>query len=107
MTAPLFSPAGAAPMIDEYLSGDMCERYGLVDATVVARLVDKARRLEGRMAGEREEMALIGALTLQMLARDFIDEFGDRARAQRALLERAELHVFEDRVSEPSRADSR
>jgi asparagine synthase (glutamine-hydrolysing) len=107
MTAPLFSPAGAAPMIDEFLSGDMCERYGLVDATVVARLVDKARRLEGRMAGEREEMALIGALTLQMLARDFIDEFGDRARAQRALLERAELHVFEDRVSEPSRADSR
>ena len=107
MTKPFFADTGGSSLVDDLLSREMCDRYGLVDADAAQRLVSKARRLDGRMAGEREEMALVGALTLQILAREFIDEFDERARRQRELLEHSELYVFEDLLPERPGADRR
>ena len=95
MTEPFFGPDSGS-LVDDLLSADECSRYGLVDPGVAGRLVAKARGRDGRLGGEREEMALVGALTLQLWARAFGDEFAGRVRERRSALERSELHVFED-----------
>ncbi|CAO3431627.1 asparagine synthase (glutamine-hydrolyzing) [Azospirillum doebereinerae] len=95
MTSALFG-AGAPAYVHDLLSPDALARYGLADATAVAALADKAHRQDGRMSGEREEMALVGVLTLQMLAHNVFDELPQRVRQQRDALERAEIHVLED-----------
>ncbi len=98
MTAPFLGSA-AGGLVDDVLSESECRRFGLVDHAVVRRVVDKGRRRDGRMGGEREEMALIGALSVQLLARSFLDEFPARSRARDAALDRSGLHVSEDLVS--------
>jgi asparagine synthase (glutamine-hydrolysing) len=100
MTAPFFGPDSGG-IAEDLLSEAECKRFGLVDARVADRLVTKARRLDGRLAGEREEMALVGALTLQLWARSFLDDFATRVRERRASLDVSELHVFEDLVGDP------
>jgi asparagine synthase (glutamine-hydrolysing) len=59
------------------------------------------------MAGEREEMALVGTLTMQMLAHYVHDELPQCIRDQRTALERAEIHVLEDRALKDRVADAR
>ncbi|WP_236783918.1 hypothetical protein [Azospirillum humicireducens] len=59
------------------------------------------------MAGEREEMALVGTLTLQLLAHYVHDELPQRVREQRDALDRAEIHVLEDRALKDRDADAR
>jgi len=51
------------------------------------------------MSGEREEMALVGLLTLQLLAREFYDEFASRTAAARTALDRAAPRLQIDRVA--------
>jgi asparagine synthase (glutamine-hydrolysing) len=100
MTTPFFGPDSGGLAADA-LSPEECARYELVDAKAVGRLVDKARRAHGALAGEREQMALLGAFTLQLLARSFTDSFGSRARDARDALDRLHPQVLEDRVANP------
>ena len=97
MTTALFG-AQAPAYVRDLLSQDSLNRYGLVDAAGVAALAAKAHRQDGRMAGEREEMALVGVLTLQMLARHALDELPDRAASLRARLDAAPIHILEEHL---------
>ena len=98
MTTALFG-AEAPAYVRDLLSEEALNRYGLVDAGAVGALAAKAHRSEGRMAGEREEMALVGVLTLQMLARNTLDELPSRAQAARVTLESAPIHILEDHTT--------
>ncbi|MBF0372903.1 MAG: asparagine synthase (glutamine-hydrolyzing) [Alphaproteobacteria bacterium] len=79
--APAFFGPQAPDYVDDLLSEAGMRRLGLLDPAVAAPLVDKARRQSGNMAGEREEMALIGALTLQLLGHHFLESWPDRLSA--------------------------
>jgi len=85
--------------VRELLSEAMLRRYGLVDPTAALALASKAHRQDGRMAGEREEMALVGALTLQLLAHAYQDDFAARAAARLRRLDGTPAHVHEDRLA--------
>lgn len=87
--APALFGTGAPEWIAEALSPAALRRLGLVDARPAGLLIDKAVQRHGAMSGEREEMALVGLLTLQVLGRQFLEEFDGRARAARAVLETA------------------
>lgn len=97
MTSALFGSA-APSYVHELLSPEALARYGLADPAAVASLAAKAHAGEGRMAGEREEMALVGVLTLQMLAQAMLDELPQKIRRQRAALDRADTHILHDRL---------
>ncbi len=105
MTTALFG-ANAPDYVQDLLSETMLTRYGLVDTPSALTLVSKARRQEGRMAGEREEMALVGILTLQMLAHAYGDDFSNRAAERFAHHERMPVHVLEDRAGRPGHSPS-
>jgi asparagine synthase (glutamine-hydrolysing) len=97
MTTALFG-ANAPEYVRDLLSESMLARHGLVDTAGACALATKAHRQDGRMAGEREEMALVGILTLQMLAHSYHDAFHQRAADRLAALEGTPIHVLEDRV---------
>ena len=67
MTHPFFGPGGGT-LAQDALSAEECARYGLLDSGAVNRLVKKAQRTQGALMSEREQMALVGAITLQLLA---------------------------------------
>jgi asparagine synthase (glutamine-hydrolysing) len=92
----LFGPG--TRLFDQVLAPDALAGDGLVDAAAAQALLDKARRLEGRMPGEREEMALVGLLTLRLLGEAFGSGFQARMRQARAGLDRTRPHVFVDRA---------
>lgn len=94
MTTALFG-ANAPGYVRGLLAEDALARYGLADAGAVQALAAKAHRQGGAMAGEREEMALVGVLTLQLLARDVLDERPQREATARAALRNAPCHVDE------------
>ena len=97
--ASVFFGDEAPDYVDELLSPRRLADLGLTDVEAVGRLVDKARKQHGRMSGEREHMALIGALTLQLLGHLFLEEFPDRAVQARAALDPDKLRVQVDRSS--------
>jgi asparagine synthase (glutamine-hydrolysing) len=66
-TTALFGSDGGDGYVREMLSPERLAATGLVDAEAARPLVEKAVRSGGRMSGEREEMALLGVLTLQVL----------------------------------------
>jgi asparagine synthase (glutamine-hydrolysing) len=86
--APVLFADGAPETIFRDLDVEALRRFGLVEVEPARKLVEKAASRNGVMGGEREEMALIGVLTLQILARQFLEEFGSREMAARATLER-------------------
>jgi asparagine synthase (glutamine-hydrolysing) len=72
--------------VGDLLSEKSLRESGLVDAGRVSKLVEKARGRAGRMSGEREETALLGVLTLQILAGQYFSGFQQRvAEARRGL----------------------
>jgi asparagine synthase (glutamine-hydrolysing) len=97
---PLFR-TGAPAWIADALSPSALAGLGLADPEPSRLLVDKAVRLKGAMGGEREEMALVGLLTLQLLARQFGDEFAGRAARARQALETVVPTVAVEFVKEP------
>jgi asparagine synthase (glutamine-hydrolysing) len=97
MTTVLFNEQTSA-YVDDLLSNPCLERFGLVEPGSVGRLVENARRREGRMAGEREEMAVVGVLTLQILAYLYLERFSERAAEQLTVLNELEPDVLEDRL---------
>ena len=89
MTAVFFGK-DSPDYVGDLLSSRSLAQTGLLDVASAGKLVEKAYRRQGRMGGEREEMALIGMLTLQLLARMYQEEFADRAeQAARKLAKQA------------------
>ena len=83
MTTALFGPRGARRR-EQLMSDAAIEEQGLLDPQAARLLRDRARARDGALAGEREEMGLVGALTLQALARAFLAEGAARAAEARA-----------------------
>jgi len=96
MTQALF---GSRPpdYVDDLLSPRSLTRFGLVECQAAEKLVDKARRQSGCMSGEREEMALVGLLTLQLLAHQYQEGFSARAAEARRQLDGHKLCLLVDR----------
>jgi asparagine synthase (glutamine-hydrolysing) len=84
--------------VSELLSDAAVDRLGLVDPKASRLLLDRARARDGHMAGEREEMALVGALTLQALGQAYLLDFPGRAADARRRLEGEAPQVLVDLV---------
>jgi asparagine synthase (glutamine-hydrolysing) len=67
---PSFFGAHPAPYLDQYLSERAVRDAGLFDPGRVTQLVAKCRR--GLRQGYREQMALVGILSTQILYEQFI-----------------------------------
>ena len=63
---------------EELLSEDAIRRAGYFHHGRVASLVEKCRRQQGDLANERENMALVGILSTQLLDQLFIRNFPSR-----------------------------
>lgn len=61
--------------VEELLSVSAVRRASIFDPSRVTRLVDKCRRQQGRLLSERENMALVGILSTQLLHNFFIADF--------------------------------
>jgi asparagine synthase (glutamine-hydrolysing) len=100
-TTALFG-AQAPDYVRDLLSDEAVARHGVLDPRAARLLTDKAFDRQGHMAGEREEMALVGALTLQGLAQAYLVDFGARAAAARRRLDLVEPTVLVDRATAAS-----
>lgn len=87
----------APDYVDDLLSEEALARFGAVDPGPAGKLIAKARRQGGRMGGEREEMALVALLSLQLLGHFFMREFPHRVSTSVSRLTDSRLLVFEDR----------
>jgi asparagine synthase (glutamine-hydrolysing) len=94
----LLAPGGAA--FEELLSPGRLASSGCFNVAAVSRLLEKARARDGELVGEREEMGLVGVLSLQLLSSAFRDEFAERTRNARQILDIAQCHVLVDRLQE-------
>ena len=61
--------------VSDMLSDDVLKRYGYFDEKKVARLVAKCSQGKGALLSERENMALVGILSTQLVHHQFIDDF--------------------------------
>jgi len=98
MTSPFFGEH-SPEYVDEMLSPQALARLGLVACGPAERLIAKARRQAGHMSSEREEMALIGLLTLQLLGHFYFESFNQRTSDACRELDRYEPAVLEDRAA--------
>src|SRR2546422_6677918 len=62
--------------VDVLLSSDRIQQDGLFDSLAVKSLVQKFR--QGRAIGVRDNMALVGILSTQLVVEQFVRNFGDR-----------------------------
>ncbi len=62
--------------VDALLSSDRIQQDGLFDSLAVKSLVQKFR--QGRAIGMRDNMALVGILSTQLVVEQFVRNFGDR-----------------------------
>lgn len=81
---------------EELLSPSAIVRLGLVNSDVATLLMARMRRLKGRATGEREEMAFIGILTLQLLGHLYRETFDERVNESVRRLATRPPHVLED-----------
>ncbi|MBB4200415.1 asparagine synthase (glutamine-hydrolyzing) [Rhodoblastus sphagnicola] len=87
---------------EDALSPSNLAASGYFDTTAVTQLLARARA-RGRSLGEREEMGLIGVLTLQLLNDAFGPQFRQRALEAEALLAGMRCDVWVDRaIDKPS-----
>jgi asparagine synthase (glutamine-hydrolysing) len=61
--------------VAELLSERALRRTGCFDPSRVSGFIDKCRKQAGRLRGERENMALTGILSIQLLDQMFIQNF--------------------------------
>jgi len=85
----LLSPAGLA-------------QDGYFDVPAVTRLLARTRANGVDLLGEREEMGLIGVLTLRLLSDAYVRQFAGRARDARDQLAGVRCHVLVDRSDKAS-----
>lgn len=98
MAAPFFGE-GAPEYVRDLLGGPALEGCPWLDAVAVRALVAKAEATGGQSLSEREHMAVIGALTLQLLARAYGPELPGRVRAAGTRIDKMNCIVLEDRVT--------
>lgn len=104
MTTALFGP-GEPAYVADLMSDAAIDGAGLLDPRAARLLRDRARARGGALAGEREEMGLVGALTLQALGRAFVDEGPARYAQARARFDAGPPpHVLVDRAGAPGDA---
>jgi asparagine synthase (glutamine-hydrolysing) len=96
----LFGPDAPAEVRD-LLGRSVTERLGLADTTAVASMVERA--VSDKPLGEREEMGLVGVLTLHMLGTQFGDDFPARVMAAAETLRNTRPDVFIDRRAAASK----
>ena len=70
-----FMCADPPEYVPELLSEAALKRSGYFDPVKVQRLTAKCRQQDGRLASERENMALVAILSTQLLDRQFIQAF--------------------------------
>jgi asparagine synthase (glutamine-hydrolysing) len=97
MTTALLGP-DAPEYVRELLSDGALRRLGLVDGRTASKLVEKGWRQAGCMSGEREEMALVGLLTLQLLGHFYLEAFAGRLAEARRDIERTRPSLLVDRT---------
>jgi asparagine synthase (glutamine-hydrolysing) len=73
--ASCFLGSASFEYVDELLDEKLIRDYGYFDASKVNSLASKCRRLNGNIISERENMALVGILSTQLLHKQFIEEF--------------------------------
>lgn len=61
--------------VSEMLSDQQLKKYGYFDDKKVSRLVTKCSQGKGALLSERENMALVGILSTQLVHQQFIDRF--------------------------------
>jgi len=96
--APMSSALLGSPptgYLEALLSDEGVRRIGLLDEDAVRHLVGRGRRAAGRMPGEREEMALIGVVTLQAWGERFLESFDDDVRTSIGRIRVASPRVLE------------
>jgi asparagine synthase (glutamine-hydrolysing) len=101
MTTALFGKR-LPDQFEDLLSNDAIARLGLIDPRPAGHLLAKARRQHGHMSGEREEMAVVGMVTLQSLGHAFLEELPRRTRELRGRLDRSMPQVLEEDTSRPA-----
>ncbi|MDX2276861.1 MAG: asparagine synthase (glutamine-hydrolyzing) [Hyphomonadaceae bacterium] len=100
----LFSPEGRAHYRD-YLTPAALAEHGLCNAAVVAQLLRRVD--EGKPLGEREEMGLVGVLTLTILARHLGAGFAGHVERGRSWLQGSARNVYVDQSSSGAGAPER
>jgi len=101
---PFRAPIGAAlfgPNVNEFremLSADALAADGRFDVAAVTQLLARAAGPAADYVGEREEMGLVGVLTLRMLGEAFGPRFAGQMRAAQDRLAAMQCHVFVDRA---------
>ena len=70
--------------VAEMLSSSKLRSYGYFDEKKVARLVAKCSQGQGSLLSERENMALVGILSTQLLHHQFVERFAMPAGRSRA-----------------------
>lgn len=68
----------------ELLSESSLRSAGYFDPLKVERLVSKCRKQDGRLASERENMALVAILSTQLLDHQFVQDFPDFSKTSLA-----------------------
>jgi asparagine synthase (glutamine-hydrolysing) len=61
--------------VDELLSETSLRRTGYLDVAKIGKLLQKCRSQGGYLLSERENMALVGILSMQLLDHSFIRNF--------------------------------
>ena len=105
MTSALFGPE-APEYVHDLLSDAAVDDLGLLDPKAVRLLAGRAFDRKGHMAGEREEMALVGALTLQALGRAYLRDLHGHIALARRRLDGVEPSVLVDRVGTTAAASN-
>lgn len=95
IAAALFGPE-AHDCFGHLLADGALAASGWIDAPAAGRLLQRAREKGAHRLSEREEMGMVGVLTLSMLIDHFGSDFSRRCRMARAGLERSPQYIFED-----------
>ena len=80
-----FGP-GAPAYVDEMFSSNSLKQSGYFDLDKVSRLVSKCRQLKGNLTSERENMAVVGILSVQVLYEKFVRNFPKEPPKRHALV---------------------
>jgi len=87
----------APEYVRELLSERELARTDLFDATAVSRLIKKLERSNGHPASARDDMAVIGILSTQLLHRCFVDDFASRVAEAREFAGKLNIQTDERR----------
>lgn len=81
----------APDYVDELLSADALNAAGYFNPEKVSRLVDKCRKQDGALLSERENMAVVGIISTQLLDHLFV-----RRYTSRSILEADNVQIYSD-----------